>query len=105
MSKDTSIKLAVESAFQALVVKGYMGTLESFKLIKSNRVAGDNTNGFHILGGHPSFLTFADKVLEAGMEEDLIGNFGTAFKDLFVYDAKVADDRRKFGVHAFVKFT
>jgi hypothetical protein len=105
MSKDTSIKLAVESAFQALVVKGYMGTLENFKLIKSNRVAGDNTNGFHILGGHTNFLTFADKALEVGMEEDLQGNFGTAYKDLFVYDAKVADDRRKFGVHAFVKFS
>lgn len=104
IAKDTSIKLAVDAAFQALVVKGYMGTLESFKLIKSNRVAGDNTNGYHILGGHPSFLTFADKALDVGMEEDLIGDFGSAYKDLFVYDAKVADDRRKFGVHGFVKF-
>jgi hypothetical protein len=104
MAKDAGIKLAVEPAYQDLVVKGYMGTLEGFKLIKSSRVAGDNTNGFHILGGHKQFLTFADKALEVGMEEDLIGNFGTAYKDLFVYDAKVADDRRKFGVHAFVKF-
>ncbi len=38
------------------------------------------------------------------MEEDLIGNFGSAYKDLFVYGAKVADERRKFGAHAFVKF-
>lgn len=104
MAKDTGIKLAVEPAFQALVVKGYMGTLEGFKVIRSNRVAGDNTNGFHILAAHKSFLTFADKALEVGMEEDLIGNFGTAYKDLFVYDAKVADERRKFGTHAFVKF-
>lgn len=104
MAKDTGIKLAVEPAYQALVVKGYMGTLEGFKIIKSNRLTGDNTNGYHILGGHKFFLTFADKMLETGMEEDLIGNFGTAYKDLFVYDAKVADDRRKFGVHAFVKF-
>jgi hypothetical protein len=104
LAKDTGIKLAVEPAYEALVVKGYMGTLENFKLIKSNRVAGDNTNGYHLLGGNTSFLTFADKALEVGMEEDLIGNFGTAYKDLFVYDAKVADDRRKFGVTAFVKF-
>jgi hypothetical protein len=104
LAKDTGIKLSVESAYQDLVVKGYMGTLESFKLIKSNRVAGDNTNGFHILAAHPSFLTFADKALEVGMEEDLIGNFGTAYKDLFVYDGKVADDRRHFGAHAFVRF-
>jgi hypothetical protein len=39
------------------------------------------------------------------MEEDLIGNFGSAYKDLFVYGAKVADERRKFGATAFVKFT
>lgn len=104
MAKDTGIKLAVEPAFQQLVVKGYMGTLEGFKIIRSNRLTGDNTNGYHILGGHKNFLTFADKALEVGMEEDLIGNFGTAYKDLFVYDGKVADDRRKFGVHAFVKF-
>ena len=70
----------------------------------SNRVAGDNTNGYHVIAGHKSFLTFADKTLESGMEEDLIGNFGSAFKDLFVYGAKVADGRRKFAAHAFVKF-
>src|ERR1044072_1581735 len=104
MAKDTGIKLAVEPAYQALVIKGYMGTLEGFKIIKSNRLTGDNTNGYHILGGHKFFLTFADKMLETGMEEDSIGTFGTAYKDLFVYDGKVADDRRKFGVHAFVKF-
>lgn len=104
MAKDTGIKLAVEPAYQDLVVKGYMGTLEGFKLIKSNRVAGDNTNGYHILASNSAFLTFADKALEVGMEEDLIGNFGSAYKDLFVYGAKVKDERRKFGAHAFVKF-
>lgn len=104
LAQDTSVKLAVESAFQALVVKGYMGTIENFKVIKSNRVVGDNTNGYHIIAGHKSWLTFADKALEVGMEEDLIGNFGTAYKDLFVYDGKVADERRKFAAHAFVKF-
>jgi len=104
MAKDTGIKLSVEPAFEQLVVKGYMGTLEGFKVIRSNRVAGDNTNGYHILALHKSFLTFADKALEVGMEEDLIGNFGSAYKDLFVYDGKVADERRKFAAQAFVKF-
>ena len=104
LSKDTSIKLAVESAFQALVVKGYMGTLENFKIMRVNRLSGDNTNGYHIIGAHKNWLTFADKALEVGMEEDLQGNFGSAYKDLFVYGAKVADERRKFGTHAFVKF-
>jgi hypothetical protein len=104
MAKDTGIKLAVTPAYQDLVVKGYMGELEGFKVIKSSRVVGDNTNGYHVIAGHPAFLTFADKALEVGMEEDLIGNFGSAYKDLFVYGAKVADERRKFAAHAFVKF-
>jgi hypothetical protein len=104
MAKDTSIKLSVESAYQELVTKGYKGEIEGFKIFTSSRVAGDNTNGFHIIAAHKSFLTFADKALEVGMEEDLIGNFGSAYKDLFVYGAKVADERRKFAAHAFVKF-
>ena len=105
MAKDTSVKLAVESAYSELVTKGYKGEIEGFKVFKVNRLAGDNTNGYHILAGHKNFLTFADKALEVGMEEDLIGNFGSAYKDLFVYGAKVTDERRKFGAHAFVKFS
>jgi hypothetical protein len=104
MMKDTGIKLSVPAAYEELVKKGMLTELQGFKVFVSNRVAGDNTNGFHVLAGHKSFLTFADKALEAGMEEDLIGNFGSAYKDLFVYGAKVADVRRKFGAHAFVKF-
>lgn len=104
LAKDSGIKLAVAAAYESLVVKGFMGELEGFKVIRSNRVAGDNTNGYHVIAGHKSFLTFADKALEVGMEEDLIGNFGSAYKDLFVYGAKVTDERRKFGAHAFVTF-
>jgi hypothetical protein len=104
MMKDSGIKLAVPAAYESLVVKGLLTELQGFKVFVSNRVAGDNTNGFHVIAGHKSFLTFADKPLEVGMEEDLIGNFGSAYKDLFVYGAKVADVRRKFAAQAFVKF-
>lgn len=102
--KDAGIKLSVPAAYQELVKQGMIAELVGFKVFVSNRVAGDNTNGFHVIAGHKSFLTFADKTLESGMEEDLIGNFGSAFKDLFVYGAKVADGRRKFATHAYVKF-
>ena len=104
MLKDTGIKLSVPAAYQELVKQGFLTELVGFKVFKSQRVAGDNTNGYHVLAGHKSFLTFADKALEVGMEEDLIGNFGSAYKDLFVYGGKVTDERRKFGAHAFVKF-
>ncbi len=102
--KDAGIKLNVPAAYQELVKQGMLAELLGFKIFVSNRVAGDNTNGFHVIAGHKSFLTFADKALEVGMEEDLIGNFGSAYKDLFVYGAKVTDARRKFAAHAFVKF-
>ena len=104
MLKDAGIKLNVPAAYESMVKQGMVTELLGFKVFVSNRVAGDNTNGYHVLAAHKSFLTFADKSLEAGMEEDLIGNFGSAFKDLFVYGAKVADGRRKFAAHAFVKF-
>ena len=105
LMKDSYIKLNVPQAYQDLVVKGFVTELESFKIWRSQRVSGDNTNGYHVMAFHKSFLTYADKPLEVGMEEDLIGNFGSAYKDLFVYGAKVSDERRKFGAHAFVKFS
>jgi len=105
LMKDSYIKLNVPEAYQSLVIKGFLTMLEGFMVFVTNRLTGDNTNGFHIVAGQRAFLTFADKALAVGMEEDLIGNFGTAYKDLFVYGAKVADVRRKFGAHAFVKFS
>jgi hypothetical protein len=102
--KDTSIKLSVPAAYQELVKQGMLTELVGFKVFRNNQVAGDNTNGFKVIAGHKSWLTFADKTLQTGMEEDLIGNFGTAYKDLFVYGAKVADERRKFAAMALVKF-
>jgi hypothetical protein len=104
MMKDPAIKFSVPASYESLVIQGFITELEGFKVFKSNRVAGDNTNGYHVIAGQKGFLTFADKALEVGMEEDLIGNFGSAYKDLFVYGAKVADARRNFAATAFIKF-
>ena len=49
-------------------------------------------------------MTFAEKVLDARMEEDLIGDFGTAYKDLFVYGAKVKDINRHQAAEGYWKF-
>ena len=70
------------------------GTLAGFKMYKSPRVNGDNVNGYHCMAGHKSAITFAMGFVENGME-DLIGNFGKAYKSLNVYGAKVVDERRK----------
>ena len=101
----TGVALHVPEVYSDLVQKGFIGTLLGFKLFRSNRLTGDNTDGFHIIGGHKNWMTFAEKQLEATIEEDLIGDFGSAYKDLFVYGKKVTDARRHFATHMFAKFT
>lgn len=97
------VNIAVPAQYEALLRRGFITELAGFKIFRSTRLAGNNTDGFQCIGGTPDWLTFADKILEAGIEEDLIGNFGAAYKDLYVYGAKVADERRKFGTFLFCK--
>ena len=104
LTQGTGVVLHVDEAYQDLVKKGYMGMLQGFKLFMSNRLAGDNTDGYHLIAGHSNWMTFAEKVLEARMEEDLIGDFGTAYKDLFVYGGKVKDINRHQAAEGFWKF-
>lgn len=100
----SGVALHVPEVYSELVKKGMITELLGFKVFKSNRLAGDNTDGFHIIGGHANWMTFAEKLLESTIEEDLIGNFGSAYKDLFVYGAKVTDSRRHFAGELFAKF-
>jgi|TARA_Y100000310_G_scaffold33937_1_gene32081 hypothetical protein len=104
LTQGTGVVLHVDEAYQDLVKKGYMGMLQGFHMYMSNRLTGDNTDGYYMLAGHPMWMTFAEKVLDARMEEDLIGDFGTAYKDLFVYGAKVKDHVRNSAVVTFAKF-
>lgn len=100
----TGVVLHVDEAYKDLVKKGYMGELQGFKLFMSNRLTGNNTDGYHLIAGHKNWMTFAEKVLDARMEEDLIGDFGTAYKDLFVYGAKVKDIMRHQAAELFATF-
>ena len=100
----TGVALHVPAVYEELVKKGMITELLGFKVFKSNRLTGDNTNGYRVLAGHPGWITFAEKLLTADMEEDLIGNFGSAYKDLFVYGAKVADPRRHFAAEGYWTF-
>ncbi|HKF48315.1 MAG TPA: hypothetical protein VKB38_13215 [Terracidiphilus sp.] len=97
----TGIVLNVPAAYEQLVVKGFITELVGFKIFSSARLTGDNTNGYHALAIQKNWQTFADKVLEAEIEEMLIGNFGAAYKDLFVYGSFVKDNRRKFAAELF----
>lgn len=104
VSRASGIALHVPDVYQELVKKGFITMLQGFKVFRSNRLTGNNTDGYHVIAGHQNWLTFAEKLLESTIEEDLIGNFGTAYKDLFVYGAKVADSRRHFAAELFATF-
>lgn len=100
----SGVVLHVPEVYTDLVKRGFIGELLGFKLFKSTRLTGDNTSGYHMIGGHTGWCTFAEKLLEADIEEDLTANFGSAYKDLFVYGAKVADSRRSFAGEIFATF-
>lgn len=104
MVRASGVALHVPEVYSNLVQKGYMGSILGFKLFRSNRLSGDNIDGYHIIAGHPNWMTVAEKLLEADIEEDLIGDFGSAYKDLFVYGAKVPDSRRNFAAELFCTF-
>lgn len=105
MLKDSSIKISVPAAFESMIQKGYLTQLLDMSVFRSNRVAGDNTNGFHVLAGHTMWLTFADGLAQAPEEMRLEGDFATAYRELRIYAGKVADERRKFAAHAYVIFS
>ncbi len=105
LQRASGVVLHVPEVYTDLVQKGFLGMLSGFKIYRSNRLTGDNTDGYRVLAGHPLWCTFAEKLLEADIEEDLTANFGSAYKDLFVYGAKVTDARRHFACEGFWKFT
>jgi len=73
---------------------GFVTRLAGFDIYENEQLAGDNTDGFWLVAGHKSAITFAMAFVETGIE-DLQGNFGKAYKGLNVYGAKVVDERRK----------
>lgn len=83
-----------------VVKNGLIGKIAGFMVHTSEQVAGDNTNGFHIMAGHKLGIAFGMAFAETGIE-DLIGNFGKAYKGLNVWGAKVTDERRKFLAEGF----
>ncbi len=62
--------------------------------VSDDRISGNSTDGYYVMAGHKSAITFAMGLTENGTE-DTIANFGKRYKSLYVYGAKVADERRK----------
>ena len=99
----STVLQAVPSSYENAVVKGIVGQLAGFTIYASEQVAGDSVNGYHCLAMHKSWITMAESLVEVGQEEDLIGDFGSAFKGLWVYGAKVVDARRVAAAELFCK--
>jgi len=80
------------------------GTFAGFSVfeVPDSYVTGDSVNGFRCLGGHKSAICFAMGLTENGVE-DAYKNFGKNYKSLYIYGAKVPDERRKALVELFLK--
>lgn len=96
---------AVAEAYSTVTKKGIIGELDGMILYKSVFIAGDNTNGYHVLCGHMSAITMAEPFMRTGIENltdsPSGGLFGKNYKELDIYGAKVADVKRKGLVHIF----
>jgi len=92
----TQLIPSVSESYQEVVKRGYVGDVCGFKVMMNTQVAGDATVGWQVIACHKSWLTFAMGWVESGIE-DLIGDFGKAYKGLNIYGAKVVDERRKMG--------
>lgn len=98
--QSTALVTPVDASFEGVVKEGVIGKVAGMTVVSSEQVAGDNTNGFHVIAAHKSWLTFAEAYTETGIEP-LIGDFGQAYKGLFIYGGKVIDERRKAGAELF----
>jgi hypothetical protein len=94
---------AVAKAYEDTVQNGLIYRVGGVRIFESEQVPGDATNGWHILMGHKSAIVFGMAMTETEIEQQLIGNFGKAYKGLNVYGAKVVDERRKALAEGFWK--
>lgn len=94
---------AVDRALEDTVKRGYITMMAGFELYESNQYSGNSTDGWHIMGGHKSGITFGMAMTESEIEPFIAKNFGKRYKGLNVYGAKVVDERRKALVEGFFK--
>lgn len=94
---------AVAAAYTDVVQNGFITKMGGFMIYENEEVSGDSTNGYHVMAGHISAITFAMAMTDTEIEAQLIGNFGKAYKGLNVYGAKVVDERRKALAEGFWK--
>lgn len=90
------------SAYEDVVKLGIIGMYRGFKVYVNEEVAGNNTDGYRILAGHPMGITHAF-VQIASETVRLESNYGKGLKQLVAYGSKVLDARRKALAMLFAK--
>jgi hypothetical protein len=93
---------ALAEAYNDVIKKGLIGQVSGFTVYENEQVSGNSTTGYYIMAGHKSAITFGQVFSETGIE-DLVGNFGKAYKGLVVGGGKVIDERRKALAYMFCK--
>lgn len=83
------------SVAEDVVKLGIIGMYRGFKVFTSQQVAGNNSDGYHCIAGHPSAITHAFVQISSKTVADLENNFGKGYKQLVAYGSKVLDERRK----------
>jgi hypothetical protein len=83
----------------------YRDRVSGFQLYFSRNVAGDNSSGYNVIFGHKGFIAGGFGMISPIETVRAQNNFGEIVKGLCGYGAKVADGRRKFGVHALASFS
>lgn len=84
------LTLAVSELVADVIRKGAIGKVAGAMIFENEQVHGNSTDGYHTLFGVPSAITLATAMTDQD-SEPWIGNFGTKFKGLEVYGAKVPD--------------
>lgn len=90
---------AVESAYSQVVEKGLIGMISGFKVISSELVAGDATNGYWYVAGTKDFCAFALQIMKTSVlpSESDPNSFISTCKGLVVWGRKVFNLNRARG--------
>lgn len=94
---------AVGAAYEDVVKNGFITKMAGFMVYESEEVAGDSVNGWHILAGHPSAITFGMAMTDSHIEPFIPGQVGKGYVGVNIYGAKVVDERRKALAELFCK--
>jgi len=91
---------AVAAAYEKVVENGLLGYISGMKVYESNQIRGNNSDGYHCVAGHMSFMTFAHTFKRSRIVESE-DRFAKKYQGLNVYGVKTPIPRRTSGAMLF----